>query len=101
MLTDRSTLTEGRDFGVVSRRSWRLADLSAKHALLREGIGWGNMPSAMVEADLASGALVRLAMPDNPAISYRLSAIYRRDRPPGPAASWLLRRFIASGAAQA
>jgi DNA-binding transcriptional LysR family regulator len=101
VLTDRSTLTEGRDFGVVSRRSWRLADLSAKHALLREGIGWGNMPSAMVAADLASGALVRLAMPDNPAVSYRLSAIYRRDRPPGPAASWLLRRFIASSAVQA
>jgi hypothetical protein len=28
---------------VVSRRTWRLADLGAKHALLREGIGWGNM----------------------------------------------------------
>ena len=94
VLTDRSQLTEGRDFGVVGRRTWRLADLSAKHALLREGIGWGNMPLAMVEPDLASGALVRLAMPDQPGIAYRLWAIYRRDTPPGPAASWLLRQFV-------
>jgi DNA-binding transcriptional LysR family regulator len=93
VLTDRSLLTEGRDFGVMSRRTWRLADLSAKHALLREGIGWGNMPSAMVEGDLGSGALVRLAMPESPGASYSLSAIYRRDTPPGPAASWLLRQF--------
>ncbi len=98
VLTDRSALTEGRDFGVLSRRTWRLADLGAKHALLREGIGWGNMPLAMVEADLASGALVRLAMPDLPGGTVSLSAIYRRDAPPGPAASWLLRQFTACGA---
>ncbi len=98
MLTDRSPLTEGRDFGVLSRRTWRLADLSAKHALLREGIGWGNMPLAMVEADLASGALVRLACRTFPAASIALSAIYRRDTPPGPAASWLLQQFVACGA---
>ena len=98
VLTDRSTLTEGRDFGVLSRRTWRLADLSAKHALLREGIGWGNMPLAMVEADFASGALVRLAMPDYPGGMYCLSAIYRRDTPPGPAASWLLQQFVDRGA---
>src|ERR1051325_7553132 len=29
VLTDRSTLTQGRDFGVVSVRTWRLADLGA------------------------------------------------------------------------
>ena len=34
VLTDRSSLTEGRDFGVMSVKTWRLADLGAKHALL-------------------------------------------------------------------
>ena len=53
VLTDRSTLTEGRDFGVLGTRTWRLADLGSKHALLREGIGWGNMPFAMVQPDFA------------------------------------------------
>ena len=60
VLTDRSPLTEGRDFGVMGSRSWRLADLGAKHALLLEGIGWGNMPREMVQADLDSGRLVEL-----------------------------------------
>jgi DNA-binding transcriptional LysR family regulator len=98
VLTDRSALSEGRDFGVVGRRTWRLADLGAKHELLRQGIGWGNMPRSMVEPDLASGALVRLAMPDHPGAIVDLSAIYRRDAPPGPAAAWLLKRFADCGA---
>ena len=93
VLTDRSPLTEGRDFSVVSPHTWRLADLGAKHALLREGIGWGNMPLPMVEADLKAGSLVQLAMPDHPGVDYAMSGIYRSDAPPGPAASWLLDRF--------
>lgn len=96
VLTDRSPLTEGRDFAVQSPRTWRLADLGAKHALLREGIGWGNMPVPMIEADLATGALVQLAMPDHVSGNYSLSAIYRRDTPPGPAATWLLDQFVSS-----
>lgn len=94
VLTDRSPLTAGRDFSVVSPHTWRLADLGSKHALLLEGIGWGNMPLPMVEADLAAGNLVRLDMPDDPGGNYQLSGIYRSDTPPGPAASWLLQRFI-------
>jgi DNA-binding transcriptional LysR family regulator len=93
VLSDRSPLTEGRDFSVVSPHTWRLADLGAKHALLREGIGWGNMPLPMVADDLAAGRLVRLELPDHPGVAYPLSAIYRSDTPPGPAASWLLHRF--------
>jgi DNA-binding transcriptional LysR family regulator len=93
VLTDRSPLTEGQDFSVGSSRTWRLADLGAKHALLREGIGWGNMPLPMIEADLVAGTLVRLAMPDHPGGAYRLPGIWRHDTPPGPAASWLLDRF--------
>lgn len=97
VLTDRSPLSEGRDFGVVSPHTWRLADLGAKLALLKEGIGWGNMPWPMIEADLAAGHLVQLQMPDDTGTDYRLSAIYRTDAPPGPAASWLLERFREAG----
>jgi DNA-binding transcriptional LysR family regulator len=98
VLTDRSPLTEGRDFSVLSPRTWRLADLGAKHALLREGIGWGNMPLPMVERELAGGDLVRLKMRDHPGGTYRLAGIWRRDAPPGPAASWLLNQFEVLGA---
>lgn len=95
VLTDRSALTEGRDFAVLSPRTWRLADLGAKHQLLREGIGWGNMPLPLIEPDLVAGTLKRLIMPDDPGGIYRLSGIWRRDRPPGPAAAWLLDHLIA------
>lgn len=98
VLSDRSRFTEGRDFSVMSAKTWRLADLSAKHALLREGVGWGNMPLPMIEADLVAGTLVRLAMPDHAGGVYRFSGIWRRDAPPGPAASWLIEQFVALGA---
>lgn len=98
VLSDRSRFTEGRDFAVVSSKTWRLADLSAKHALLKEGIGWGNMPIHMVEGDLQSGALVKLAMPDSTEGVYGFWGIWRRDLPPGPAAQWLLDEFVASTA---
>ena len=98
VLTDRSRFTEGHDYSVLSPRTWRLADLGAKHALLREVIGWGNMPLPMIEADLVAGTLVRLALPDDTGGSYRFSGIWRRDEPPGPAASWLLQQFIDEGA---
>jgi DNA-binding transcriptional LysR family regulator len=101
VLTDRSPITAGRDFAVQSPRTWRLADLGAKHALLREGIGWGNMPLPMIEPDLADGKLVRLAMPESRGGTYRFSAIHRRDAPPGPAAAWLLDRFVESAGDQA
>lgn len=97
VLTDRSRFTEGQDFSVMSPKTWRLADLSAKHALLREGIGWGNMPLPMIEADLVAGTLVRLAMPDHTGGTYRFAGIWCRATPPGPAASWLLDRFVELG----
>lgn len=97
VLSDRSRFTEGRDFAVLSPHTWRLADLGAKHALLREGIGWGNMPLPLVRSDLAAGTLLRLAMPDHPGGIYRFSALWRRDTPPGPAACWLRDQFAALG----
>ena len=90
VLTDRSPLTQGRDYSVFSPRSWRLADLGAKHALLKEGIGWGSMPRHRVEADLDSGALVELHLPEWSADAYALVAMWRKDCPPGPAAIWVL-----------
>ena len=90
VLTDRSPLTEGREFSVLSPESWRLADLGAKHALLKEGIGWGNMPRHMVSGDLADGRLCELDLPEKPGADYTLNAIWRRDMRPGPATSWLI-----------
>ncbi len=39
VLTDRSTISDGVEFGVMSSSTWRLADLFAKHAFLLNGLG--------------------------------------------------------------
>jgi len=93
VLTDRSPLTEGRAFSVLSPLTWRLGDLGAKHALLRVGLGWGNMPRGMVADDLAAGRLVALDLPERPGAHYALAALWRRDMRLGPAASWLVDAF--------
>lgn len=93
MLTDRSPLTQGRDFGVVAVKSWRLADLGAKHALLLAGLGWGNMPKPMVNDDLKRGRLVKLEIEMPGDLSYPLHTVYRSDTPPGPAATWLMEQL--------
>lgn len=95
VLTDRSQLTQGKDFAVMGTHTWRLADLGAKHLLLKGGIGWGNMPLPMIEDDLAAGRLVALEMPDSMKRPYTFDAIYRSDAPPGPAGQWLIERFRA------
>jgi DNA-binding transcriptional LysR family regulator len=95
VLTDRSTLTAGREFGVFSPRTWRLADLGAKHAFLLAGLGWGGMPSDRVEADLAAGRLVEIKLSDAPAGGFIMPwyAAHRPDTPPGPAGRWLIDRL--------
>lgn len=93
VLTDRSELTAGQDFGVLALRDWRLGDLGAKHALLRAGLGWGSMPEAMVREDLASGRLVRLNLGDGNIMNYPLHMLHRADAEPGPAGLWLMARF--------
>jgi DNA-binding transcriptional LysR family regulator len=93
VLTDRSSLTEGRDFGVMSVKTWRLADLGAKHALLLGGMGWGNMPKPMINDDLKRGRLVELQIENPGPLLYPFHTVHRRDRPPGPAASWLMEKL--------
>lgn len=93
VLSDRSRMTEGRDFNVYSTRTWRLGDLDAKHRLLVAGLGWGSMPAHIIEPDLANGTLVRLALADRQRLVYPFSLIRRLDFATGPATEWLIGRF--------
>lgn len=94
VVTDRSPLTEGRDFGVASLRDWRLGDLGSKHALLVGGLGWGNMPEHTILRDMAEGRLVRLHTQDGHELEYPLFVIHRGDDELGPAGKWLRQQFI-------
>jgi DNA-binding transcriptional LysR family regulator len=95
VLTDRSTRTEGRNFGVTSNKLWRLADLGAKHAFLRAGLGWGNMPLPMVEEDIARGLLKVIELEPHPTMgrAFSMHAVHRKEAPPGPAGRWFVERL--------
>jgi DNA-binding transcriptional LysR family regulator len=95
VLTDRSTLSTGQSYGVFSKNVWRLADMGARHAFLRAGFGFGNMPRFMVEDDIAAGKLrvIRIQMPSNLKPIMAMRAVYRNDAPPGPAGRWLIQHL--------
>jgi DNA-binding transcriptional LysR family regulator len=95
VLTDRSEMTSGREFGVMSPFTWRLGDLFAKHAFLLKGLGWGGMPLHAVKQDLAEARLAKLSVEDLPEESLILpmSAAYLTAKPPGPAGRWLIERL--------
>jgi DNA-binding transcriptional LysR family regulator len=80
------------DQAVLSPRTWRVADLHTKHALLRAGLGWGNLPEHLVRDDLRRGTLVQIrpeAWADDEH-GLALSAIYRTGAMFGPAHRWVL-----------
>jgi DNA-binding transcriptional LysR family regulator len=92
VLTDRSTLTAGRDYGVLSGRTWRLADLGAKHAMLLAGLGWGNMPVHLVETDIAERRLrvIRPVEFDARIDQVGMCGTYLADHRLGPAGQWMV-----------
>jgi DNA-binding transcriptional LysR family regulator len=56
------------------------------------------MPEPVVRDDLTSARLVRLDLPEARGGFYPLQAIYRRYDPPGPAAAWMIQRFVSQAA---
>jgi DNA-binding transcriptional LysR family regulator len=102
VLTDRSELTRGKDFSVFSTRTWRLADLGARHEMLVAGLGWGSMPMHMVDDDLAAGRLVKLDIrgADGRTRLPRPEVVLarRRDKVLGPAGEWLVARLLGTAA---
>jgi DNA-binding transcriptional LysR family regulator len=95
ILTDRSELSSGREFGVMSPMTWRLADLFAKHHFLLNGLGWGGMPLHAVRTDLEAGRLCVLPIEDVPpdGLALPMSVAWQTKSPPGPAGRWFIERL--------
>ncbi len=91
------------DQGVLSPRTWRVADLHTKHMMLCAGLGWGNMPEHLVRDDLRSAKLVEIRPAAWGADEHRLSlsAIYKSGKTLGPAHRWLLTQLGALCAREA
>jgi len=103
VLTDRSALTEGRDYGVLSSQTWRVADLGTKHAMLLAGLGWGSMPTHLVADDVRDGRLkvIHPAEFDARTAHLVMGAAHLASRPLGPAALWMMRHFSETAAGEA
>ncbi len=95
VLSERGSERQTPDQGVLSSRTWRVADLGTKHALLLGGLGWGNMPEHMVREDLARGRLVRIqpAAWSDDEWNLSLSVVHRPELSKGPATRWILQRL--------
>lgn len=95
VLTDRSALTRGKEYTVFSVKTWRLADLGARHAMVLAGLGWCSMPMHMVADDLAARRLIRLDIRRPGGVFPRPGVVLarRKDKVPGPAAAWLASRL--------
>ena len=94
MLSERSEAGVA-DQAVLSARTWRIGDLHTKHAMLRAGLGWGNLPEHVVRDDLGAGKLVAIrpeAWGDEEH-TLHLSAVHRADTTFGPAHVWLLEQL--------
>ena len=92
VLSDPSELTSGRDYGVLSSKTWRLADLGAKKSMLLAGLGWGSMPAHLVAEEIERGELKRIAPEgfDQMIATLVLGAAYSAERSLGPAAGWMM-----------
>ena len=80
------------DQSVLSPRTWRVADLHTKHAMILAGLGWGNLPEHLVREDLATNKLVALRLDDQEPL-LALWAIYKKETLLGPAHRWWLARL--------
>jgi DNA-binding transcriptional LysR family regulator len=102
VLSDRSDAGVP-DQAVLSPRTWRVADLETKRALLRAGLGWGNLPEHVVREDLRRGklAVLRPAAWGEAEHTLYLSAIHRPQVTFGPAHRWMLEQLALRCAADA
>lgn len=101
VVSDATGLSQGRDFNVLSLKTWRVSDITTKHLFIREGLGWGGLPVPLVRQDLVDGRLVHLPLPAYAQGQYAIYSISKIATPPGPAARWLIaelrEEFLRSG----
>ena len=70
---------------------WHTADLHTKLAMLRAGLGWGNLPTHMIQDDLAGGRLkvIEPLVWQHVQWSLPLYTIWPKSAHQGPVLSWI------------
>jgi DNA-binding transcriptional LysR family regulator len=76
-------------FLIEGARSWTVSDQLMKRELILQGMGWGHMPSYLIEEDLRAGRLLAITGRHLQGGKAELVAARRRDAPHGPIAERL------------
>ncbi|HEX7970552.1 MAG TPA: substrate-binding domain-containing protein, partial [Stellaceae bacterium] len=98
VIRDTARHSPPRDYYLVEgARSWTVSDQLMKKEIILQGMGWGHMPTFLIEDELRDGRLLSIAGRHLRGGSGTLVAARRRDVPHGPIAERLW-RFIAEQA---
>ena len=73
---------------------WTVSDFAAKKEILLAGMGWGGIPTHMIERELQSGELVPLNVEGYQPLQSRLFQIRRRERQAGIVAQCIWEKLL-------
>lgn len=92
VIRDTTRHTPPRDYFLVEgARSWTVSDQLMKRELIVQGMGWGHMPTYLVEEDLRDGRLLDISGKYLKGGETQVVAARRREAPHGPVAGRLWR----------
>ena len=85
IIRDTARSSSGRDYYVIEgARSWTVSDQLMKKEIIVQGMGWGHMPTFLIERELRERRLVSILGKHLRGGTVEISAARRRDRPHGP-----------------
>ena len=90
VIRDTARHSEPRDYYMLEgAQSWTVNDQTMKRELIIQGMGWGHLPSYLIEHDLEAGHLLPITGRHFKEGQVELVAARRRDTPHGPIANRL------------
>lgn len=93
VVQDSGQASKGKEMGVqLGQRRWYVNDFSTKKTLILSGMGWGKLPSYLIDKHLKNGTLCKLALEDyqNELLTYYY-AMKLKNKLLGPVANRLWR----------
>jgi DNA-binding transcriptional LysR family regulator len=100
IIRDTARHSEQRNYFVIdTAHSWTVADQLMKKEIILNGMGWGHMPTFLVEQECRDGRLHSIAGKHLIGSQLEITAARRRDVPHGPVAKKLW-AYIEQQAAQ-
>lgn len=94
VVRDTSQLSSHLSFGVLKGgKTWRIASNGLKKSLIIAGLGWGRLPVADIEVELAEGKLLPIDLPEIQSAEFDVSLQVHRHRARGPVLKALIKKF--------